>query len=156
MILASLPGSRPQMRTFAESLDPQYRPWRVGASLFTAFGLLALIFAGIGVYSAIAYSVTQRTHELGVRLALGAQRMDVGRLVVGSGVRLVAIGVGAGILLAMAMSRLVDALLYGTDSRDPVVLVSVAGILLVIALIAASVPAWRATRLDPVKALRSE
>jgi predicted permease len=156
ILLQSLPGGRVTMATLAERLAPQYRPWQVGATLFTAFGVLALIVAALGVYSAITYSVTQRTHELGVRLALGAQRMDVGRLVVGSGVRLVAIGVGAGVLLAMAMSRLVDALLYGTDSRDPVVLVSVAGILLVIALIAASVPAWRATRLDPVKALRSE
>jgi predicted permease len=155
-ILGALPGSRPQMRSFTEMLDPQYRPWRVGASLFTAFGLLALIVAAIGVYSGISYSVTQRSHELGVRMALGAPRARIGRGVVGAGVRVAGMGVVTGIVIALALGRLVESLLYETSPHDPVVLTSVAVILLAIAAIAAALPAWRATRLDPVNVLRAE
>jgi putative ABC transport system permease protein len=155
-ILSTLPGSRPQIQTFAQQLDPQYRPWRVGASLFTAFGLLALLVAAIGVYSAIGYAVTQRSHELGVRMALGAQRSRIGRDVVGAGLRIVSIGVACGIVVALALSRLIDALLYGTSSRDPMVLAGVGAMLLGVAVLAAALPAWRATRLDPVRALRAE
>ena len=155
-LLSALPGSRPQMQTFAEKLDPQYRPWRVGASLFTAFGLLALLVAAIGVYSAISYAVMQRSHELGVRMALGAQRSQIGRGVVGSGLRVVGIGVAVGVMTALGLSRLVESLLYGVSARDPVVFVEVAIGLLGVSIVAAAVPAWRATRLDPVRALRAE
>jgi predicted permease len=155
-ILRALPDSRPQMRTFEELLDPEYRPWRIGAALFTTFGVLALLVAAIGVYSGISYTVTQRSHELGVRMALGAQRSQIGVSVVRSGVRVVGLGVIAGTLAALAMSRLVDSLLYGTDSKDPRTLAMVGGILLVVAAIAAALPAWRATRLDPVRTLRAE
>jgi predicted permease len=155
-ILTALPSSRPQMRTFEELLDPEYHPWRVGAALFTAFGVLALLVAAIGVYSGISYMVLQRSHELGIRMALGAQRSQIGRGVVGSGVRIVGIGVVAGMLAALVMSRLVDSLLYGTDSKDPWVLAGVGAVLLAVAALAAALPAWRATRLDPVRALRAE
>jgi predicted permease len=156
VILSVFPGSRPDVVSFAEKLDPQYRPWRIGARLFTAFGMLALLVAAIGIYSAIAYTVTQRTHELGVRLALGAQRSQVGQMVIGGGVRLVGAGVIVGVLASLGLSRLVESLLYGTNSRDPIVLGGVAAILVVVAVVAAAVPAWRAARLDPVRALRSE
>jgi putative ABC transport system permease protein len=156
VILQTLPGSRAEIASMSDMLDPQYRPWRIGASLFTVFGLLALVVAAIGVYSAIAYAVTQRAHELGVRLALGAQRFDIGRIVVGSGVRLVGGGVLLGIIASLALSGLIESVLYGTESRDPVILAGVSGILLTMAIVAASVPAWRASRLDPVKALRAE
>jgi predicted permease len=155
-MVATLPGSRPQLQTFAEKLDPQYRPWRVGASLFTVFGLLALLVAAIGVYSAISYAVMQRSHELGVRMALGAQRAQIGRSVVGSGLRVVGFGVLVGVGAALALGRLVESLLYGVSARDPVVFAGVAVTLLVVATIAAALPAWRATRLDPVRALRAE
>ena len=155
-ILSTLPGSRAQMRTFAELLDPQYLPWRVGARLFTAFGLLALVVAAIGVYSAISYAVTQRTLELGVRMALGARPAQIGRDVVGRGLRVVGLGVGVGIVITLAIGRLVEALLYSTSPRDPFVLVQVAVLLLGVAVLAAARPAWRATTLDPVRALRSE
>ena len=155
-LLSALPGSRPQMQTFAEKLDPQYRPWRVGASLFTGFGLLALLVAAIGVYSAISYAVMQRSHELGVRMALGAQRSQIGRGVIGSGLRVVGIGVAVGVVTALGLSRLIESLLYGVSAHDPVVFVEVAIGLLGVAIVAAAIPAWRATRLDPVRALRAE
>ena len=156
MILQVLPGSRPDIVTLAEKLDPQYRPWKIGATLFTVFGMLALLVAGIGVYSAIAYAVTQRTHELGVRLALGAQRGHIRRIVIGSGLRLAGAGVVIGVAASLALSRLIESLLYATSSRDPVVLSGVSGLLLAVAILAASLPAWRASRLDPVRALRAE
>jgi hypothetical protein len=156
VLLATAPGTRPEIATFSEKLDPHYRPWRVGASLFTAFGLLALLVAVIGVYSAISYTVTQRSHELGVRMALGAQPSRIGANVIKSGVGVVSIGVGLGIVVAIALGRLVDSQLYGTSSRDPAVLGFVALALLGVAALAAALPAWRATRLDPVRALRAE
>ena len=156
ILLATVPGTRADVATFVEKLDPQYQPWRVGASLFTAFGLLALLVAMIGVYSAISYTVTQRSHELGIRMALGAQRSQIGGIVLGSGVRVVGVGVVVGMLVALALGRLVDSLLYGTTSRDPVVLAGVGLVLLGVTVIAAALPAWRATRLDPVRSLRAE
>jgi predicted permease len=151
-----LPGSRPATATVAENLEWQYRPWRMGATLFTAFGLLALIVAAIGIYSSIAYAVTQRSHELGVRMAIGAQRAEIGRLVVGSGVKTVGAGVVFGVAISLGLSRLVESMLYGTDARDPAVLGGVSAVLLAVAVLAAALPAWRATRLDPVRALRAE
>lgn len=156
VILDVFPGSRPDVVSFAEKLDPQYRPWRIGARLFTTFGVLALLVAAVGIYSAIAYTVTQRTHELGVRLALGAQRRQVGQMVIGGGLRLVGAGVVVGVVASLGLSRLLESLLYGTNSRDPIVLGGVSAILVLVAVVAAAVPAWRAARLDPVRALRSE
>jgi predicted permease len=155
-LLTALPGTRPQMRTFVELLDPEYRPWRVGASLFTAFGALALLVAAIGVYSSISYAVTQRSHELGIRMALGAQRSQIGRGVIENGVRVVGVGVITGIVAAVALSTLIQSLLYATDARDPWILLGVGGMLLGVAVLAAGIPAWRASRLDPVRALRAE
>jgi predicted permease len=156
LVAQVVPGARSSLETLAEHADPQYRPWRVGAALFTAFGILALLVAAIGVYSAVAYAVTQRSHELGVRIALGAQRRDISRLVIGSGLRVVGGGVALGIVAALALGRLIESLLYGTTAKDPVVLALVAMILLVVAIVASSLPAWRAARLDPVTALRAE
>jgi ABC-type antimicrobial peptide transport system permease subunit len=124
--------------------------------LFTVFGLLALLVASIGVYSSIAYSVVQRSHELGVRMALGAQRSEIGTLVIGSGVKTVGVGVVFGVAIALGLSRLIESLLYATDSRDPAVLALVSIVLLAVAVVAAALPAWRATRLNPVRALRAE
>jgi ABC-type antimicrobial peptide transport system permease subunit len=151
-----LPGSRPATAILAENLERQYRPWRIGASLFTAFGLLALLVAAIGMYSSIAYAVTQRSHELGVRMALGARAAEIGKLVIGSGLRIAGAGIALGIVVALALSRLIESLLYDTKARDPLVLGSVAAVLLLVAIVAAALPAWRAARLDPVRALRAE
>jgi ABC-type antimicrobial peptide transport system permease subunit len=151
-----LPGSRPATAILAENLERQYRPWRIGASLFTAFGLLALLVAAIGMYSSIAYAVTQRSHELGVRMALGARAAEIGKLVIGSGLRIAGAGIALGIVVALALSRLIESLLYDTKARDPLVLGGVAAVLLLVAIVAAALPAWRAARLDPVRALRAE
>jgi putative ABC transport system permease protein len=144
------------VKPFMAVLEPEYRPWRLGASLFTGFGLLALLVAVIGIYSTISYSVTQRTHEFGVRAALGARIGDVLKQVVGEGLRVVAIGVVVGIALALAAGKLISALLYDVKPGDPLVMTVVSIMLLGVAAVAALVPAWRAARVDPVTALRSE
>ena len=139
-----------------DELEPEYRPWRLGATLFTCFGLLALLVALIGIYSTVAYGVTQRTHEFGVRVALGARMNDVVRQVIGEGLRVVLVGVIAGIALALAAGKLIAALLYGVKASDPTVMLAVSGVLLIVAALAALVPAWRAARVDPVTALRAD
>jgi predicted permease len=145
-----------QVRRMLENLEPEYRPWRLGATLFTAFGGLALLVAVIGIYSTVSYGVSQRTHEFGVRAALGARRADVLRLVVGEGLRTVAIGAALGIALALAAGRLISAMLYGVRPGEPLALLLVSGLLLSVAALAATVPAWRAGRIDPMVALRTE
>ncbi len=137
-------------------MEPEYRPWKLGATLFTLFGVLALVVAAIGIYSSVSYAVSQRTHEFGIRVALGAQLADVLGQVLGEGLRVVAAGVVLGILMALAAGRLVAALLYGVAPSDPIALSTVAVALLAIALLAAFVPAWRAAQADPVTALRSD
>lgn len=144
------------VQRMTEALDRELRPWRLGASIFVTFGLLALLVAAIGVYSVIAYAVSQRTHEMGVRVALGAQLMDVLRLVVGEGFRVVAIGALLGVGAAFALGKLVASLLYGVTPRDPVVMVGAAVTLVVVGVVASLLPAWRAARVDPVTALRAE
>ena len=155
-IRQAFPDGRPTIATMEQYLEPHYRPWRLAASLFTAFGILALIVAALGIYSSIAYTVAQRTHEFGVRTALGARTSDILRQVIGNSLRTVAVGVAAGIALAVIAGRFVAALLYGIEPGDPVVMGSVAVALLCVAAGAALGPAWRAARVDPVSALRVE
>ncbi|MGH7584080.1 MAG: ADOP family duplicated permease, partial [Gemmatimonadales bacterium] len=148
--------AEPQVRVMSDYLDRQLQPWRTGATLFSAAGLLALLVAMVGIYSTISYTFSQRTHEIGVRMALGAGASIVLRLVVGEGVRIVIIGVVIGVLLALAGGRLIASLLYDTSPHDPLVLAAVSLTLVVIAVAACLVPAWRALRTDPVEALRAE
>lgn len=155
-LATAFPGGDVQVRRMLENLEPEYRPWRLGATLFTGFGLLALLVAIVGIYSTVSYGVSQRTHEFGVRAALGAQVGDVVRLVVGEGVRTVGIGVMLGTGLALAAGRLISAMLYGVSPADPVTLTLVPGVLLVVAAAAAMIPAWRAGRVDPMTALRAD
>jgi predicted permease len=136
--------------------DSELRPWRLGATLFTAMGILALIVAAVGVYSVIAYATTQRTTEMGIRIALGARLADIARLIVGDGLRTVAIGIALGIVLAIAAGKLVASLLYGISPRDPFILAGAGAALAVIGIVACVVPAWRAAQVDPVTALRSD
>ena len=139
-----------------ENLEPEYRPWRLGATLFTGLGLLALLVAVIGIYSTVSYGVSQRTHEFGVRAALGAQLSDVVRLVVSEGLRTVALGVVLGIGIALAAGRLIAAMLYGVSPGSPGVLLVVSVGLLAAGAGAAILPAWRAGRVDPMTALRAD
>jgi putative ABC transport system permease protein len=138
------------------TLDPVFRPWRLGATMFTLFGALALLVAAIGLYGVIAYSVTQRLHELGVRVALGARTGSLLRLVVGEGIRVTLIGIVLGAAGAFAAGKLIASLLFGVPSYDPITFGVVALLLLLVATLASLVPAWRASRVDPNLALRAE
>ena len=140
----------------AGNLEPSMRPWRLGATVFTVFGALALVLAGLGLYSVIAYDVTQRTREMGVRIALGAGAGDVLRLVVVQGVRLAGIGILLGTAVALAAGRWVGPLLFDTTPNDPLVLGTVALTLFAVALAASFIPGMRATRVAPATALRAE
>ena len=145
-----------RVESLQSSLDPQIRPWRLGATMFGLFGALALLVAAIGLYSVISYLVTQRTHELGVRIALGAQVGNIVGLVVRYGVGLAVVGVAIGTVLALNAGRWIEPLLFDTSPRSPAIFALVAAVLLLVALLASVVPAWRASRVDPIEALRSE
>ena len=144
------------LTTIQEAVDPQIKPWKIGATVFSLSGLLALVVAAIGIYSVMAYLVADRTHEIGVRLALGAQPGDVARLILRGSLGMAAIGVAAGSVVALAASRFVAPLLFDESPRDPVVYGIVAGVLLFVAVIAGIVPTLRANRIDPLEALRVE
>jgi putative ABC transport system permease protein len=131
-------------------------PVRVGAVAVAAFGLLAFVLAMVGLYGVVSYLTGQRTHEIGVRMAVGATQRDIVRLVLQDGSKLVIFGVATGILATLASSRVVGSFLFGVSARDPLILVSVAPVLGGVALIACAIPAWRAARIDPTVALRSE
>lgn len=137
-------------------LRDQRRSWEIGATLFVAFGGLALVVAAIGLYAVISYNVSQRMHEIGVRIALGARSPDVVRLVVGQGMGFAIAGAVLGSALAWMAARWVQPLLFDQSARDPVVFVSVGVILVIVAALASSVPAFRATRADPNRTLRAE
>jgi predicted permease len=145
-----------RVRTLHEELDPQIRPWRLGATMFGIFGVVAMLVAAIGLYSVIAYAVTQRRHELGVRIALGAQAGNIVALVVRSGMTTTMIGLAIGIVGALAAGRWIESLLFETSARDPVVLAGVVVMLGVVSIVATLVPAGRAARVDPMNALRAE
>jgi len=144
------------VKTLQESVDPQIRPWRLGATMFGVFGALALAVAAIGLYSVIAYGVAQRTRELGVRLALGAQRGSIVRLVVRQAMAATAAGLALGTGGALLGGRYLEPLLFETSARSPAVFAAVAAALLAVGVLASLVPARRATRVDPVTALRAE
>jgi len=124
--------------------------------LLALFAATALLLSAIGIYGVTAYFVNQRTQEIGIRVALGAAPRDVIRLVLGQGVRLAACGVAAGLIGALGITRSIDRLLYGISARDPLTFVTLAAVLTAIALLACYVPARRATRVDPIVALRYE
>jgi putative ABC transport system permease protein len=134
----------------------QLVPWQLGAAMCGAFGALAMVLAAFGLYAVLAYSVTQRRQEMGIRLALGADAGAVFRLIVGDGLRVAAAGTVVGLLAALAAGKLVASLLYGVSPRDPLVLASAALVVVAVAAAASYIPARRATKVDPLVALRSE
>jgi putative ABC transport system permease protein len=139
-----------------DRVEPQVRPWQLGATMFSLMGFLALVVATLGLYSLLSYLVTHRAHEIGVRMALGARPADIARLVVREGLALTVGGVVAGFGLAIAASGLVEPLLFDTSPREPVVFVAVAMALLATAGLATLRPAARARRVNPVDAMRTE
>ena len=124
--------------------------------LLTSFAGIALLLAAIGLYGVISYSVTQRTREMGVRMALGASPRDLLRLILGSGARLAAIGIAAGILAALILTRFMSGMLFGVHPADPLTFAAVSLLLLIVILFASYVPARRAAKVDPMVALRYE
>jgi len=124
--------------------------------LLGSFAASALLLAGIGIYGLLAYSVTRQRREIGIRLALGASRGDVLTQVVADGIRLAGSGIGLGIMIALAVTRLLTALLYGVGASDPMTFVGVVALLALVSLVASYLPARRAARVNPIVALRSE
>ena len=146
--------SRPQ--TMNEVIAGSLATRRFSMTLLNAFALLALLLASVGLYGVISYLVGQRKHELGVRIALGAGRRDVLRLIVNHGMKMALGGVALGILAALGLTRLLTEMLYGVSATDPVTFTVIALSLIAVALAACFVPAWRATKVDPLVALKHE
>ena len=145
-----------QVRPVTEVLRSSLAPRRFQLTLISAFGLLALALAGLGLYAVIAHSVTQRTHEFGIRLALGAGPRNVLAMVVRQGLGLAAVGVALGIASALGATQLLRSTLFGVSAADPITYAMVAALLLALAALASFLPALRATRVDPAVALRAE
>jgi len=139
-----------------ENLSIAYWGPRLAAGMASTFGLLALVLATMGLYSVMTYTVSQRTREIGLRMALGAQVRDVLRLIVSQGMRMVMIGLVLGLVGALALTRVFASLLLGVGTTDPLTFVGVAILLLAIALLACWIPARRAAKVDPLVALRHE
>ena len=144
------------VRTMENVISRSTSRQRFNMLLMTVFGCSALLLAAIGVYGLMAYSVQQRTQEIGIRMALGAESGDVRRMVISEGMRFALAGVAVGLAASFALARLIAAFLFGVTSWDPVVFSVVPVLLTVVSLVAIWLPALRATRIDPVTALRYE
>jgi predicted permease len=145
-----------EVSTMQQRLDTSVAQPRLNLVLLAAFAALALVLAGVGIYGVMAYSVTQRTHEIGIRMALGAQHEDVMKLVITQGLKLAVLGVGIGLVVALGVTRFMSSLLFGVQATDPVTFALVALALTGVALAACYVPARRAMRVNPIIALRYE
>ena len=145
-----------QVRTMETVVRQTFASQQFSAVLLGGFSLSSLLLAAIGIYGMLAYSVTQRTREIGVRIALGAEPRTISRMVVASGARMVVIGAAAGVAAALALSGLMKSLLFGIGARDPLTFILAPAVFVVVALIAAYVPARRAARVSPMEALRAE
>ena len=139
-----------------QQVNALYMPVLLTSSVLTWAGVVALFLSMIGLYGVLAFAVSQRTREIGIRMALGAERLDVLKLIVVHGLKLALAGVGIGLIASFAAVPLVKSLLYGVSATDPLTYALIAALLLVIALLASWLPARRATRVDPMVALRYE
>jgi predicted permease len=145
-----------RVRPYQDLIDPQLRSWRLGATLFSAFGILALGIAAVGLFAVVSYLVTQRTQEIGVRLALGGTRRAVGGAVVRDALRMAGGGAVVGLVIALIGAPVLQSLLFQTSAREPAVLIGTIAMLLAVSLGAAALPAWRASRVSPMGALRGD
>jgi predicted permease len=144
------------VQTMNEVLSNSLAPRRLSMILLAGFAVLALAMSCVGIFGVTSYLISERTREIGVRMALGARRSDVLRLVVGQGARMVFLGVLVGVAASLALTRLMSNQLYGVSARDPLTFIGVAVVLLLVAVFACYIPARRATRIDPIIALRCE
>jgi putative ABC transport system permease protein len=144
------------VRTMDHLLETSLARERMGVLVLTVFAVLALTLASVGLYGVVAHGVTERTHEIGVRMALGAETRHVLRLVVGQGLATVLAGLAIGVGTALALSRTMQGLLFGVTANDPATFAAVVAVLFFVGMVACYVPAWRATRVDPTTALRAE
>jgi putative ABC transport system permease protein len=156
--LAEIDPNQPlvNVRTMEQNMStsvaqPRFRTWLIGI-----FAALALLLAAVGVYGVMSYTVTQRTNEIGIRVTLGAQSSDVFRSIIGEGARIALLGVAAGLIAALALTRLLRTFLYGISASDPATFLAVALLLTLVSVAACYFPARRATRVDPIVALRYE
>jgi putative ABC transport system permease protein len=156
--LAGIDAAQPVdwVQPYEERVDSALAPRRFPLQLLGAFAALALALSALGIYGVTSYAVTQRTREIGVRIAIGAQPRDVLAMVMGSALRLSGIGVGIGLLVSLLGARVLASLLYGVSARDPLTYTGIAALLAAVALFASWLPARRATRVDPAVALRAE
>jgi putative ABC transport system permease protein len=139
-----------------QAVAEQFAVPRFYLTLFGIFAAVAVVLALVGVYGVLSYSVTRRSRELGLRLALGASRSDPFRLVIGQGVRLVLWGTAAGVLASLVLTQLLRGLLYGVKPADPITFIVASLVLAIVAIVGCIVPAWRAATLNPIIALRAE
>ena len=175
LLVRTAPGSRLELPTLRRALleiepnlpymhveplgapfEAQIRPWRLGASVFTAFGVLAMLLAAVGLYSSLSYAITQRTREIGIRVAIGARAADVLKLVLRDGLVMALLGIAIGLGAALLGGRWIADLLFDVSPRDWVVLASAGATLLAVTLLASWGPARRATRVNPTVAMRVE
>jgi len=157
-IVAAIDRNQPvaNIKTMSEVVADTVAPRKFNMLLFALFALIAMVLAALGIYGVMAYSVAERTHEVGIRMALGAQQSDLLGLIVKNGLMLTLIGVAIGLAIAFALTRLMTTLLFGVTPTDAITFASVSAFLILVALIACYIPARRATKVDPLVALRYE
>jgi ABC-type antimicrobial peptide transport system permease subunit len=145
-----------EVSTMRENMTLALLPARIAATLLGSLGLLGLSLAVVGIYGVISYAVSQRTNEIGLRMALGARPLDIRTLVIGQGMKLTLIGIGLGSAAALALTRLLTSMLIGVSPTDPLTFVTLATMFTLVALLACYIPAKRAMKVDPLVALRSD